>query len=80
MDRPLLYSLGICAISVALEKLFAGGGIKQRVAELRVPRFVPPLWERTGSADHALVKPEPDIVHPTGRGWRTVRADGGQDI
>jgi len=44
VNRYLLYSLGICAISVALEGLFAGGGIKQRLAELRVPKFVPPLW------------------------------------
>jgi tryptophan-rich sensory protein len=27
-----------------LEALFAGGGIKQRLSELRVPRYVPPLW------------------------------------
>ena len=44
MDPPLPYSLGVCAISVALEAVFAGGGIKQRLAELRAPRFVPPLW------------------------------------
>ena len=44
MDSALIYSLGICAISVALEGVFAGGGIKQRLAELRVPRLVPPLW------------------------------------
>lgn len=44
MNRPLLCSLGICVLSVALESLFAGGGIKQRLAELRVPTFSPPLW------------------------------------
>jgi translocator protein len=44
VNRPLLYSLGICVLSVALETLFAGGGIKQRLAELRVPTFAPPLW------------------------------------
>jgi len=44
MDRPLLYALGTCLVSVALEGLFAGGGIKQRLAELRVPEFTPPLW------------------------------------
>jgi len=40
----LIYSLSICLLSVALEGIFAGGGIKQRLAELRVPRYVPPLW------------------------------------
>ena len=31
-------------MSVALEGLLAGGGIRQRLAELRTPRFAPPLW------------------------------------
>jgi benzodiazapine receptor len=44
MPRPLIYSLGICIVSVALEGLFAGSGIKHRLAELRAPRFTPPLW------------------------------------
>lgn len=44
MHPPLLYSLGICVVSAVLEGLFAGRGIKQRLAELRVPRFAPPLW------------------------------------
>lgn len=44
MTRALIYALGACALSVALEGLFAGGGIKQRLAELRVPRYAPPLW------------------------------------
>jgi tryptophan-rich sensory protein len=43
MSRALVYSLGLCALSVALEGLFAGSGIKRRLAELRVPRFAPPL-------------------------------------
>jgi translocator protein len=44
MTRALIYSLGACAVSVALEGVFAGSGIKQRLAEIRVPRFAPPLW------------------------------------
>ena len=42
--RPLIYSLAACAVSIALESLFAGSGIKQRLAGLRMPRFAPPLW------------------------------------
>jgi benzodiazapine receptor len=44
MTRTLIYSLGACAASVAVEGVFAGGGIKQRLAEIRVPRYAPPLW------------------------------------
>ena len=44
MSGPLIYSLGICIVSVALEGVFAGSGIKQRLAELRAPRLTPPLW------------------------------------
>jgi tryptophan-rich sensory protein len=44
MNVPLLYSLGICLRSAALEGLFAGVGVKARLAELRLPRFTPPLW------------------------------------
>jgi tryptophan-rich sensory protein len=31
-------------VSVTLEGVFAGSGIKRRLSELRVPRCVPPLW------------------------------------
>lgn len=44
MTRALIYSIAVCAVSVALEGLFAGSGIKQRLARLRVPRYAPPLW------------------------------------
>ena len=44
MRQAIFYSVGLCLVSVALEGLFAGGGIRQRLAELRTPRFVPPLW------------------------------------
>ena len=44
MTRALIYSLSVCTVSVALEGVFAGSGIKQRLAEIRVPRFAPPFW------------------------------------
>jgi hypothetical protein len=44
MSLALVYSLAVCALSVALEGLFAGGSIKQRLATLQVPGHVPPLW------------------------------------
>jgi tryptophan-rich sensory protein len=44
MTHALIYSLIICAVGVALEGLFAGGGIKQRLAELRLPRYAVPFW------------------------------------
>ena len=44
MTRTLIYSIAVCAVSIALEGVFAGSGIKQRLAELRVPRDAPPLW------------------------------------
>jgi tryptophan-rich sensory protein len=43
MNTSAVYALAICVVSVALEGIFAGGGIKRRLAELRVPKFVPPL-------------------------------------
>jgi tryptophan-rich sensory protein len=36
--------LVVCAIGAALEGLFAGGGIKQRLGELRLPRYAVPFW------------------------------------
>jgi len=44
MNHPLIYSFAACGVSIALEALFAGRGIKARLAELRVPRYAPPLW------------------------------------
>ena len=44
MTSALIYSLVICAVGAALEGLFAGGGIKQRLAELRLPRYGVPFW------------------------------------
>jgi tryptophan-rich sensory protein len=44
MGQPFLYSLGICVAGAVLEGLFAGRGVKLRLAELRLPRLAPPLW------------------------------------
>jgi tryptophan-rich sensory protein len=44
VSRALVFALAVCVVSVALEGLFAGSGIKQRLAELKVPPRVPPLW------------------------------------
>lgn len=51
MTRALIYSLAACAVAVALEGVFAGRGIKLRLAELRVPRYTPPLsvWIAIGA-------------------------------
>jgi tryptophan-rich sensory protein len=43
MSVPLLYALVLCAISATLEGALAGRGVQARFAELRLPRFSPPL-------------------------------------
>lgn len=44
MTRAIIYSLAICALGAALEGLFAGSGIKQRLASLRLPPYAIPFW------------------------------------
>lgn len=44
MARAILYSFAICALGAALEGLFAGSGIKQRLASLRLPSYAVPFW------------------------------------
>ena len=44
MTRAIIYSLVICALGAALEGLFAGRGIKQRLANLRLPSYAVPFW------------------------------------
>jgi len=44
MTRGIIYSLAICAVGAALEGLFAGRGVKQRLANLRHPSFAIPFW------------------------------------
>jgi tryptophan-rich sensory protein len=41
--RAVAVSLAICAVAALLEGVLAGGGVKQRFAELRLPPFSPPL-------------------------------------
>lgn len=44
MTRAIIYSLTACAVSVTLEGVFAGSGIRHRLSQLRVPRYAPALW------------------------------------
>ena len=44
MTRGIIYSFAICALGAALEGLFAGRGIKQRLASLRLPSYAVPFW------------------------------------
>jgi hypothetical protein len=44
MTRAIVYSLAICVLGAALEGLFAGSGIKQRLANLRLPSYAVPFW------------------------------------
>ncbi|HET9333124.1 MAG TPA: TspO/MBR family protein [Gemmatimonadota bacterium] len=43
MNSPLAYSLALCAISATLEGILAGRGVQARFADLRLPRYSPPL-------------------------------------
>jgi tryptophan-rich sensory protein len=43
MSTALIGALILCIISASLEGLAAGSGVRQRFAELRFPRFSPPL-------------------------------------
>lgn len=42
--QAIFYSLAICALGAALEGFFAGSGIKQRLATLRLPSYAVPFW------------------------------------
>ena len=44
MTCAIIYSLAICLLGAALEGLFAGSGIKQRLASLRLPSYAVPFW------------------------------------
>jgi benzodiazapine receptor len=44
MARALFLSLVICAIGAGLEGLFAGSGVKRRLASLRLPAYAAPFW------------------------------------
>jgi benzodiazapine receptor len=44
MTQAIIYSLAICALGAALEGLFAGRGVRQRLATLRSPSYAVPFW------------------------------------
>jgi tryptophan-rich sensory protein len=44
MTRAIIYSSAICALGAVLEGLFAGRGVKQRLANLRLPSYAVPFW------------------------------------
>ena len=44
MARALFLSLVICAVGAGLEGLFAGSGVKRRLASLRMPAYAAPFW------------------------------------
>jgi benzodiazapine receptor len=44
VTHPVLYSLAICALGAILEGLFAGSGVRKRLANLRLPSYAVPFW------------------------------------
>lgn len=44
MRLEILYSVAFCIVAAGLEGYCAGGSIRQRLVDLRQPRFVPPFW------------------------------------
>jgi tryptophan-rich sensory protein len=50
VSTALVAALGLCVASAALEGLAAGHGVKQRLAELQLPRYSPPfvVWVAIG--------------------------------
>lgn len=56
MTYPALLALAVCIAAAALEGVLAGRGVRQRFAELRMPRFSPPLaiWIVIGIAYYVV--------------------------
>ena len=54
--NPTLLALIICLAAATLEGGLAGSGVRQRLAELRMPRYSPPfaLWMAIGIAYYAI--------------------------
>jgi tryptophan-rich sensory protein len=54
--NPTLLALFICLAAATLEGALAGSGVRQRLAELRMPRYSPPfaLWIAIGIAYYAI--------------------------
>ena len=55
MNSTLLAAI-ICVVAAALEGALAGGGVRQRLAQLRMPPYSPPfgLWLVIGVAYYAI--------------------------
>jgi translocator protein len=56
MMRPLLLAIAVCLAAASLEGLLAGRSVKQRFAQLRMPRFSPSLraWIVIGIAYYLI--------------------------
>ena len=56
MNHPFVYAIALCAAAAALEGVFAGRGVRQRLAELSLPRYSPPLsvWFVIGGLFYAM--------------------------
>ena len=54
--NPTLLALIICIAAATLEGALAGGGVRQRLAELRMPPYSPPfaLWLVIGAAYYII--------------------------
>ena len=54
--NPTLLALIVCLAAATLEGALAGSGVRQRLAELRIPRYSPPftLWIAIGVAYYAI--------------------------
>ena len=54
--NPTLLAIIICIAGAALEGLLAGGGVRQRLAQLRMPPYSPPfaLWLLIGAAYYGI--------------------------
>lgn len=42
--QAVCYSLAICVLGAVLEGAFAGSGVRQRLASLRLPSYAVPFW------------------------------------
>ena len=56
VTHPVLLALAVCIAAAALEGVLAGPGVRQRFAELRMPRCSPPLavWIVIGVAYYVV--------------------------
>lgn len=56
MARALVLSLVICAIAAGLEAMFAGTGVKKRLASLRMPAYAAPfcVWMIIGGLYYVI--------------------------